>query len=466
MSIRHFDSSKDLKEATEIAHQTLLSKNLKVISAAELAPLAGLSVVAAEEALLSLTRDYPANVEVNKDGELLFDFLDLRSPLSQDPAWLVWWRTRRQRVAFLAVLFLGSPLAVLASYSALGIATLFDQSSGLAVWVFGILALFSLPPALAVATASAMVMLSAYGPLLAVAMLAFGVYALVAYDSLTARFGGSLMMFFGGISFFALWVSEMRKIWLGKSRKEIDAFAAFCEEFLLGQRPSWIEDQKRIVELLRHSGGTITATQLMLEFGMNRAEAQRELTRVLLDYGGDIETTEDGAILYHFEAFKGQKRRRLRYTQFDPPAFFTKHKWIQLAIWNTIMASVLSFVFNPNLHIFPGLATLLSAQSQDQILQQGLGAWPALFIGVFLVIRLLSWIKRRAAYRERLPRIELVERLRREQSFVARAESLEIKLLAEFGGSINEEADTPQGEVLFEFPKIQVELDAMASSGA
>ncbi len=303
-------------------------------------------------------------------------------------------------------------------------------------------------------------MLFAYGPLLAIGFLVFGVYALVSYDSVTARLGGMSMMFFTGVLIFGFWIVEMRKILMGQWREAIDGFAQFCEEFLLGQRPSWNADQQRIVELLKDSGGVISATQLMLEFGMNRAESHSELTRVLLDYGGDIETTDDGAILYHFEAFKGERRQRPRYTQLSPPAFFSKLKWIQLAIWNSAFAGVVSFVFNPDLKVFPGLGTLMSSQTQDQILQQGLGAWPALVIGLFLVIRMTLWLKQRRDYKQRLPRIELIERLRKAQSFTAPAQSLDSRLLAELGGSVDEEADSPPGEVCFVFPQAQVELAA------
>lgn len=60
-------------------------------------------------------------------------------------------------------------------------------------------------------------------------------------------------------------------------------------------------DEKIILAYLRERGGRVTASDLVALMGWDYARAEEEVTRLLIDYGGEAEVTDDGAILYVFK---------------------------------------------------------------------------------------------------------------------------------------------------------------------
>lgn len=64
--------------------------------------------------------------------------------------------------------------------------------------------------------------------------------------------------------------------------------------------PDKLADEREILGYLRAHDGRITATDLVGMFGWSYHKAEEEVTRLLVDYDGDPEVTDDGVIIYQF----------------------------------------------------------------------------------------------------------------------------------------------------------------------
>src|SRR6185295_17508580 len=59
--------------------------------------------------------------------------------------------------------------------------------------------------------------------------------------------------------------------------------------------------EKRLIGFLREQKGRVTASELAALTGLSLAAAEEELTRLLVEYDGEVEVAEDGTLLYVFE---------------------------------------------------------------------------------------------------------------------------------------------------------------------
>ncbi len=62
-----------------------------------------------------------------------------------------------------------------------------------------------------------------------------------------------------------------------------------------------LADDREILEYIRHLGGRVTASDLALVTGWTLDRADREITRLLADYDGDAQVTDEGALVYEFK---------------------------------------------------------------------------------------------------------------------------------------------------------------------
>jgi hypothetical protein len=60
------------------------------------------------------------------------------------------------------------------------------------------------------------------------------------------------------------------------------------------------EAEKRLVAFLRANKGRVTAAELVALSGMSLEAADEELTRLMVDYDGEVEVAEDGTLIYVF----------------------------------------------------------------------------------------------------------------------------------------------------------------------
>lgn len=86
----------------------------------------------------------------------------------------------------------------------------------------------------------------------------------------------------------------------GKERKP---FLQAIYDFVFGPArpaPDSLADEREILELLRARDGRLVATDLVALHGWSYRRAEEEATRLMVDYDGEPEITEEGVIVYAF----------------------------------------------------------------------------------------------------------------------------------------------------------------------
>jgi hypothetical protein len=103
------------------------------------------------------------------------------------------------------------------------------------------------------------------------------------------------------------WGREPRWIWGGRRRKRGLPFYERVNRFVFGPPPV-VEDprerERRVLNEIRRQDGRVGPGDLMRVTGVDREAAERELLRLVVDYDGDIQVSEDGAIVYVFKALR------------------------------------------------------------------------------------------------------------------------------------------------------------------
>ncbi len=106
-----------------------------------------------------------------------------------------------------------------------------------------------------------------------------------------------------------------------RQRSRRSAKAPFYERvnrFVFGpedKKPDAREMERRILTQIRASSGRVGIGDVMRVTGLPREEADPLMARLMLDYEGEVEVSEDGGIFYKFPAL----RRTAQQTAFDRP---------------------------------------------------------------------------------------------------------------------------------------------------
>jgi hypothetical protein len=90
---------------------------------------------------------------------------------------------------------------------------------------------------------------------------------------------------------------------LGRGGQPKKKFIYSVFDFVFGPaRPERdkLGDEREILAYLREHDGRITATDLVAMFGWSYPRAEEEVTRLLVDYDGEPEVTDEGVIVYEF----------------------------------------------------------------------------------------------------------------------------------------------------------------------
>jgi hypothetical protein len=103
------------------------------------------------------------------------------------------------------------------------------------------------------------------------------------------------------------WGREPRWIWGGRRRKRGLPFYERVNRFVFGPPPE-VKDarerERRVLEEVRRQDGRVGPGDLMRVTGGDRESAERDLLRLVVDYDGEIEVSEDGAIVYVFKVLR------------------------------------------------------------------------------------------------------------------------------------------------------------------
>jgi len=238
-----------------------------------------------------------------------------------------------------------------------------------------------------------------------------------------------------------------------------------------------LEDEKQIVTYIRAQQGRIAAVDLVRLMGWSFPRAEEELTRLMVDYGGEPEVSDDGVVIYTF--------RSLRRTA-GIAAEGIRSRWasdrMEMApplTGNEPGSDALIGVFNG----FNLLAPFWIVPAFEARFHVSLANWhfllqafPLAFSALFFAVPAGRWVKARledSRRRHRNDRRRLLGRIfgaagPRPKEELAPTPALGTLLdreLVSLGGDIAPEPDA-RGRVLYSFPRIERETAAVAQARA
>ena len=232
------------------------------LTRADAVALTGLPNEQAEPALKSLVATYRSHLAVTEEGELVYEF---------DPS-----LERRDKVP------LGERLAAAGQVAWRGFQMLFK------IWIVVTLVVY------------------------VVAFLAMMVSMMVAKqgDDRNDRRGG------GGLPWIWFWLMPdlappgYRRDAYGRplrraSNQPQKRFYQSVFDFVFGPKTAAVDPRqadKRLLAFLREHKGRATASELSALTGLSLRAAEEELTRLMVEYDGEVEVADDGTLLYVFEA--------------------------------------------------------------------------------------------------------------------------------------------------------------------
>lgn len=231
-------------------------------------------------------------------------------------------------------------------------------------------------------------------------------------------------------------------------------------------------DEKQIVGYIRAQRGRIAAVDLVRLMGWTFPRAEREATRLMVDYGGEPEVTEDGVVVYTFKAVRktaggvGEGAPRWASERLETATPLTG---------NDPGTNALVAGFNG----FNLLAPFWIVPAFEARLHVSLASWhfllwdfPLAFSALFFAVPAGRWLKARVEARRRRVRNDrrrLLGRIfagggarpREELAPTPALAALLDRELVAFGGDIAPEPDA-RGRILYTFPRIDEEAAAVA----
>jgi hypothetical protein len=238
-----------------------------------------------------------------------------------------------------------------------------------------------------------------------------------------------------------------------------------------------LEDEKRIVGYIRAQRGRIAAVDLVRLMGWTFPRAEQEVTRLMVDYGGEPEVTEDGVVVYTFKAVRKTA---------GGAAEGTRTRWASERLETAAPLTGNEPGTNAMIGVFNGfnlLAPFWIVPAFESRLHVSLASWhillwefPLAFSALFFAVPAGRWIKARidtARLNARNDRRRLLGRIfaasgARPREELAPTPALAAVLdreLVVLGGDVAPEPDD-RGRVLYAFPRIDEETAAVARARA
>ena len=452
----------DAPEAAERLRLALSAAGRMDVTPAEAAAVSGLPIAMCEDALWHLAAELSPRVRVSEAGALRFSFATLEPPKPRLSQRLVAWGRRHAMGLKLAALLVVMPpyfLTVAAhtasliqlpdSYGLLGLAI---KAVGLVatvpVFVLGIGTFFQFQ----------------LMPVAGLSLLGYALAVLVPGwlknpdDTFTAILLPVCLLMgvawsVGAYLFYKHWVFGGRNLFGLKLWRSVSGLL-FGGDLVLDDS---LSDEKRLTALVARREGVITTNDLVATFGWTPEEADGQLARILLDYGGEVVVTDDGAIAYRFPSLMGAEApahidtRPFYEREAAPPAFFQAPAAFVRGFLALTAIGLLGLLLRPAPTFWPNWTAEGQGGLSDQVMSQGLGGVLYALIAGILVVR--YWLHRRAgaAHAADAPRRHLARlaTLHPQGRFVKRVPT---RLLAAFGGTLDVERTRPDGAVWVHFP--------------
>jgi hypothetical protein len=238
-----------------------------------------------------------------------------------------------------------------------------------------------------------------------------------------------------------------------------------------------LEDEKRLMAYVRAQRGRVAAVDLVRLMGWTFPRAEEEATRLMVDYGGEPEVTDDGVVVYTFKAVRRTA---------GPAEERTSPSWASERLETAPPLTGNEPETNGFIGLFNGfnlLAPFWIVPAFESRLHVSLASWqflfrdfPLAFSALFFAVPAGRWIKERfeaARRRTRNDRRRLLGRIfsgsgarpREELAPTPALGALLDRELVSLGGDIAPEPDA-QGRVLYTFPRIEEETAAVAAARA
>jgi hypothetical protein len=238
-----------------------------------------------------------------------------------------------------------------------------------------------------------------------------------------------------------------------------------------------LQDEKRIVAYIRAQRGRVAAVDLVRLMGWSFPRAEEETTRLMVDYGGEPEVSEDGVLVYVFKDLRKTAGRAG-----EAISLLWDSERIEVSpplTGNAAETNALIGVFNG----FNLLAPFWIVPAFESRLHVSLASWqflfwdfPLAFSALFFAVPAGRWIKARLEARRRRTRNDrrrLMARIfagagpRPREALAPTPElaSLLDRELLSLGGDIAPEPDD-RGRPLYTFPRIDEETAAVAQARA
>jgi hypothetical protein len=235
-------------------------------------------------------------------------------------------------------------------------------------------------------------------------------------------------------------------------------------------------DEKEILAYIRGHRGRIAAVDLVASMGWDFPRAEEEATRLLIDYGGEPEVTDDGVVLFVF------KDVRKTAQELGADAIRPRRAWERMetrpplsgntSTTNTVISVLNGFNLFAPFWIVPRFEERLGHSLGHPIL---LYVYPVIFSSMVFAVPVGRWLVEKARDRSRqrrnarreLLRVAIekegaplpIEEIARDP---ATAKVLDSSLVALGGDVVTDEA----GQIRYAFPRIKQELEAVARARA
>jgi hypothetical protein len=490
----------DRREAVEALRRHLLTATASEITAADASVLSGLALEECEPALLRLASEYPSRLRVTEEGMLLFRFDSLER--TRDPGGVVrlfrkgrqlLWRARDYLLGGFTLLIVPWMLLILSVHLLIFCEAIREWSlmAGIVAWtligpflffvfLFGFLGLviFGFFPIAAVTLVlvgiATLAMIPAIWYLGLTTEDAFHLGNLLILTVLCLT-GGIVSNGIGGALLRMCWVTA-REMAGGVKVPAVREFWRNTGGFLFGPpgRPPRDpeEERRRVVALIREKQGILCRADLMALFGCDVAEADQEVTRLLIDFGGDIAVTDEGVLLYRFESLmdsagevQSQVDMRAAFQKEDGPSPF-------FGISNQVAGLLLILfacgfaglaVLRVDSGVSPWNVDLTGSPGPGRFVLELLSVSPALYMMVvaILIARVPVFFWRRWRERRRLRFFELLRVAILRPAGSAFSEGFESRDIARLGGTIEPSEDATTALEL-RFPEIALEQRVVA----
>jgi hypothetical protein len=234
-----------------------------------------------------------------------------------------------------------------------------------------------------------------------------------------------------------------------------------------------LEDERRIVATIRAERGRIAPVDLVRLMGWTFPRAEEEATRLMVDYGGEPEVTDDGVVVYVFKALRRTAGGAIESAA--PRGAAERLEPTPPLTGNPPETNALIGVFNG----FNLLAPFWIVPAFESRVHVSLANWHFLFVdfplafsAVFFAVPFARWIKSRIDARARGARNDRRRligrifagsgpRLREELAPTPALAAMLDRELVSLGGDVAAEPDA-RGRVRYTFPRVEQETAALA----